>query len=601
MPASVPKKTKRRSKAFIAERDELKKFSMVIDKIVDENSLNLESLDVHAWKKQIRKFELVVMGMYNAGKSTLLNLLLNLDPDNGLPTGHRPTTNKLWKISYSSRPQLKAMRFDRSKADFVIVKKLTSILDDLESKYSARKIASIDYYELGLPSEWLKRTGWTIWDTPGKDDLGGLLDEYHFERVLQAAEGAFVVTNYDQHRSCSEYLLQLKSSHIECVVICLTNSAARSPDEFTAAADRHLNQVTDYLRDHFPAARFHFAIDSKDPSGSLDRMQNRWLETLWSVTAAIEEVEESLILLRAWRSLEAVVAMVEERLILRISHLQEEAALLATEVARLTNLTELPISSPSLRSLNKEITADLKDRIGMKSANLRREVEEILQAAKEAQEPGLPEKAWGLLSFGYGGRSEDEIDRNFMEDLRSRLLDLGNTFIWEKVWEYIVPHVEQAGTYLANQEAENYLRYVGTKHRFSYCANLKSAAIDKLYEFAITGFALIEKDFSKPGFRKDQKLKSEFLNLVEGTVKEIFYEAIQYAVRLMVEDIRNHYENLRDRACVSLQKKIEEHTTSIAEIESRVLHLSVERNHLHQLSNQLKIAVKRHQHSIHTQ
>jgi hypothetical protein len=370
---------KRRSKAFTAESFIMSSFSKAIEKVNRQCGLDLDLRDLYDWKEQIRNFEMVVMGMYNAGKSTLLNLLLDLD--NALPTGIRPTTNKLWKIYYSSRPQLKAMRFNSSKAEFVIVKKLSPLLEDLESKYSTNEFALIDYYELGLPSEWLRRTGWAIWDTPGKDDLDGLLNEDHFGRVLESAKGAMVVTNYDQYKSCSEYLLQLKSKQIECVVIALTNSAARTPDEFTAAADRHLEQVTGYLRGFFPSARFDFAIDSKDPSGSKDRMQNRWLKSLWRIAAGIEQIEESLILLRAWKSLEPAVSAATQQLDLRISRLREEATLMAHQIAEMQAKVKLPIASEALRKLDTKIATELKERIRSKSENIGKEMAEEMQAA----------------------------------------------------------------------------------------------------------------------------------------------------------------------------------------------------------------------------
>jgi len=594
---------KRKSKTFIVESHIMKDFSKAIEKVNRRCGLDLDLRVLHAWKEQIRNFEMVVMGMYNAGKSTLLNLLLDLDLENGLPTGIRPTTNKLWKIRYTSRPQLKAMRFDSSEPQFVIVKELSSILEDLESKYSANEIASIDYYELGLPSEWLRRTGWAIWDTPGKDDLDGLLNEDHFGRVLESAEGAVVVTNYDQYKSCSEYLLQLKSKQIECVVIALTNSAARTPDEFTAAADRHLEQVTGYLRGFFPSARFDFAIDSKDPSGSVDRMQNRWLKSLWKVAESIEEIEEALIMQKAWRSLEPVVSAATDKLELHLSKLRGELSDMKRQVQTLEAKMELPISYDDLEVLDRKMGSDLDGRIRAKAENLRSKASEAIQSAKEANEPSAAEIGYRILTFGWGGRSESEINLDFANDLYARLQKLATRFIEDSVWQYLIPKVEKWVVDTASLAAGKYLEIMQTKHWDSHEMQLRNCPIGPIYDYVWREFERLNlaKMIWKPDLRNNEASQDSLLNQIQKVAEAIFHETIRHLVQTMSAEVRAHHGRLRMRVCKSLRNTIAKQTMVIAETEESISKIADEMNILNQLKSQLKSALDRHQQTINKQ
>jgi GTPase SAR1 family protein len=555
---------KKRSTEFIKQTHQLAEYCTAIQSINQKHSLRLNENSLFTWQQQIRHFELVVMGKYNAGKSTLLNLLLGLDLDDGLPTGFRPTTSKLWKISYSSKPKLKAMRFDVSEPKFVITRTLVKILDQLESGYSEQEIAEIDYYELGLPSELLKNTGWAIWDTPGKDDLGGLLNETHYERALQLAEGAVVVTNYDQFKSCSDYLLQLKEKQIECTVIALTNSAAMSPEDFMEQAETKLGQITGYLKDFFPAARYDFAIDCKDPSGASDPSRNRWLGPLQRIVEAVEKIEEPLILLRAWRSMEPFLRDVKVHLEQKIAAAESRKKRAEKTIADLQNFLQLPVTT----SLEKEIAdatqRQLDDRIQSKSQKLKEQVLSEMYATIEAVTPNFLEHGFSVITLGWGGRSASEIDSDLHHAFQDRMMHFGSQFIEAKVLNYLIPIVKQNASVEADSAVSNYAKKIPFKNTVTYEGymledhEIKAASVDAIYQFAVEKYSVLAAISSRSNFRNDANHQQEYAEESRKVCRSIFKKSIKIiagnVAAHLIQSMDSYQHELTKRANRRIQR-----------------------------------------------
>jgi len=135
------------------------------------NGVSKEILSEWIPKLQKEQFQVMVLGEFNHGKSTLINALLNTDI---LPTGPTPTTGLIYRIQYAETESIQVNYPDRTENISRAELKDYSIDSDKASK-------QIQGIGIHLSSEFLKENLVFI-DTPGTNDINAELNEliYHY-------------------------------------------------------------------------------------------------------------------------------------------------------------------------------------------------------------------------------------------------------------------------------------------------------------------------------------------------------------------------------------------------------------------------------------
>lgn len=159
------------------------------------------------------QFNLMVVGRFSRGKSTLMNALLGGDY---LPTGIVPLTSVITTVRYGSRRQV-VLHF----RDFGLNKEvpLSQLAEYVTQKGNPGNTKRIAWAEIQLPVEILRR-GFFFVDTPG---LGSPIIENTLttERFLPQADAFILVTSYESPLSEEEgrILERIRNSGKELFVV----------------------------------------------------------------------------------------------------------------------------------------------------------------------------------------------------------------------------------------------------------------------------------------------------------------------------------------------------------------------------------------------
>lgn len=142
------------------------------------------------------QFNLMVVGRFSRGKSTLMNAILGGDY---LPTGIVPLTSVITTVRYGSRAQV-VLHF----RDYGLNREipLAQLADFVTQKGNPGNVKKIAWAEIQLPAEILRR-GLFFVDTPG---LGSPIIENTLttERFLPQADAFILVTSYESPLSEEE-------------------------------------------------------------------------------------------------------------------------------------------------------------------------------------------------------------------------------------------------------------------------------------------------------------------------------------------------------------------------------------------------------------
>jgi GTP-binding protein EngB required for normal cell division len=142
------------------------------------------------------RFNLVVVGRFSRGKSTLMNAVLGVDR---LPMGILPLTSVITSVAYASREDIR-IEFERGGMDYEI--SLAELADYITERGNPRNIKRVARARIGLPVELLRR-GFYFVDTPG---LGSNIFENArtTESFLPEADAFLMVSGYDAPLSDDE-------------------------------------------------------------------------------------------------------------------------------------------------------------------------------------------------------------------------------------------------------------------------------------------------------------------------------------------------------------------------------------------------------------
>jgi small GTP-binding protein len=145
------------------------------------------------------RFNLLVVGRFSRGKSTLMNAILGGD---FLPTGIVPLTSVITTVRYGTRKQV-ALNFNDSGLRREVP--LSQLADYVTQQSNPGNIKNIAYAEIELPIEILRR-GFFFVDSPG---LGSSIAEntQTTERFLPEADAFVLVTSYESPLSEEEDII----------------------------------------------------------------------------------------------------------------------------------------------------------------------------------------------------------------------------------------------------------------------------------------------------------------------------------------------------------------------------------------------------------
>lgn len=150
-----------------------------------ETVQKLKEYPVSIRKRLYDAFNLVVVGDFKRGKSTLINALLGEDI---APTSVTPETVTINKISFSETPRAEAILKNGRRTQLDLAELKREEIEKLEKEFPAQ----IDYVDLKVNNEILKDV--SIIDTPGVGDLMKRFDDQVADYLVNADALVYVIS-----------------------------------------------------------------------------------------------------------------------------------------------------------------------------------------------------------------------------------------------------------------------------------------------------------------------------------------------------------------------------------------------------------------------
>lgn len=222
-----------------------------------------EGASVLAEKLRLKQFNLLVLGEFKRGKSTLINALLG---QNVMPTGVLPLTSVVTIVSYGATAQLTLIHNDGSH-EISTIEKIGDYVTEERNPHNVKGIACA---EIEFPSDFLKATGVRIVDTPGI----GSVHEHNTEATvsfLPNADAALFLFSADQPASRQELDFLKLASHHAVRFFFVQNKIDHLSQSEKEASNAFLNQVLQIELGSDPAL---YALSAKKALANEDASVN---------------------------------------------------------------------------------------------------------------------------------------------------------------------------------------------------------------------------------------------------------------------------------------------------------------------------------------
>jgi GTP-binding protein EngB required for normal cell division len=200
------------------------------------------------------RFNLVVVGRFNRGKTSLMNAILGSDR---LPIGIIPLTSVITAVSYGSKERVVLKYQNRTLDSEVSIDELPRHVTQHGNPGNVQRIRMA---EVQLPAEILRR-GFYFVDTPG---LGSVIVDNTLttEAFLPEADAFILVTSYESPLSEDEARFFKIASHIRGRIFVVINKQdAVSIEQRQAALDFVRQQLQEYFGEATPPI---FSVSSTD-------------------------------------------------------------------------------------------------------------------------------------------------------------------------------------------------------------------------------------------------------------------------------------------------------------------------------------------------
>lgn len=263
------------------------------------------------------RFNLMVVGRFSRGKSTLMNAILGGEH---LPTGIVPLTSVITTVRYGSRKQAVLNFSDSSLRREVPLSQLAEYVTQKGNPGNIKKIA---YVEIQIPAEILRR-GLFFVDSPG---LGSPISENTetTERFLPSADAFVLVTSYESPLSEEEDRILQRLSRLDRELFVVINKQDTVPMPDRADA---LSFVKDRI------ATFSFReppqIFSMSATRALEAKRSRNASGL--IESGLQEFESALMSFLTERKAQSFLTSTFDRtmqFLIKQVHAQEDASMKA--------------------------------------------------------------------------------------------------------------------------------------------------------------------------------------------------------------------------------------------------------------------------------
>ncbi|OIO15246.1 hypothetical protein COV53_03735 [Candidatus Gottesmanbacteria bacterium CG11_big_fil_rev_8_21_14_0_20_37_11] len=154
--------------------------------IIRQNPLLLKRVNNLRERLEKNEFQLVILGQFKRGKSTLINALLG---EQLLPTAIVPLTSIITVLKYSQKKNINVIFLD-GKHKNISLSELHKYVTEAENP---KNVKNVDQVIIEYPSDYLKN-GIQIIDTPGVGSVYKHNTDVSYEFVPKADAGIFVVT-----------------------------------------------------------------------------------------------------------------------------------------------------------------------------------------------------------------------------------------------------------------------------------------------------------------------------------------------------------------------------------------------------------------------
>ncbi len=254
------------------------------------------------------RFNLVVVGRFSRGKTSLMNAILGTDR---LPTGIVPLTSVITAVSYGSTERVRLTFEGGGYGKDIAVDELPSYITQQGNPGNVRRVKVA---EVQLPSEILRR-GFYFVDTPG---LGSPIPESTrtTESFLPEADAFLLVTGYESPLSDDELdlLREALPSARRTFVIVNKHDTVRPADRQQALTYVH-DQLENLFGENAPKV---FSVSARDGleaklSGDQARLEESGVATLEeTLIHFLVGEKQTQFLLRLCDRVEAVIHQVSE-------------------------------------------------------------------------------------------------------------------------------------------------------------------------------------------------------------------------------------------------------------------------------------------------
>ncbi len=191
--------------------------------------------------RMARPFNLVVVGEFKRGKSTLVNALLGLEI---VTSDDTPETVAVQELHHGPEAA-QAVLEDGGKVSLGMDQLSGAAITALKRRLPC----PIDHLRIQVPAPELQ--GLVITDTPGTGDLMWRFDERVQRYLPQADAVVYVVSGLSPLSESERSFLELSLRPMELAKVCfVVNMVDNLPDE--QQADRVVESIASHLRDRFP-------------------------------------------------------------------------------------------------------------------------------------------------------------------------------------------------------------------------------------------------------------------------------------------------------------------------------------------------------------